>query len=459
MHPSGFTNLSLIMKNRHLPFVLTFFVFAQFVLIAQDTWEPRGDGIIPTGFEQYEISDIFIVSDDLIWAMLTDWSQIGNPIPESQRPLVIKSTDGGESWEVIEVEEAAGRSSWNIYAFDEDTAWITTQSYQPTDTGRGLFRTTDGGVTWTEKLNHSAGAGWIHFFDDQNAVCYNIGIVKVTTNEGENWETVMNIPPNGNGSAYSVATSYSIVGDTIWSGTGQGKVFRSVDKGHNWEEFDTGVADNIPSIAFANADTGILVNNDGDLWRSTDGGETWNPWSVPPGIYELTRIEGTRILVATSYEYPGFGGTNQTLYTDDLGETWVMLDNSVRAYVPVFTLKDGEVDDRLSNWHGWIGAIRLDTTAPTLHRFNMVSAVGDLLAKSEQVRLFPNPVMDQLTIQAEDLTFESVRIFDAQGQILTVQPVSASTTFSMDVSHLSSGVYILEIRTESGFIIKKVVKR
>ena len=445
------------MKKRLLPFVLTFFVFSQLTLIAQ--WEPIGYDIIPPGFEQYEISDIFIVNDDLIWATLTDWTQIGSPVPESQWPMVIKSTDGGESWQVIEVEEAPGRGSWNIYAFDEDTAWITTQSYQPTAIGRGLFLTTDGGATWTEKLNHDAGAGWVHFFDENNGVCYNIGIVQVTTDGGDTWVPVTNIPPNGNGSAYSVTTSYSIVGDTIWTGTGQGKVFRSVDKGHNWDDFGSGAADNIPSIAFADADNGLLVQNDGDLKRSTDGGESWEPIESLLGIYELTHIEGTRILVATSYEYPGIGGTNQTLYTDDLGETWVTLDNSVRAYAPVFTLKDGEEDDKISNWHGWIGTIRLDANAPTLYKFNVVSAVGDLLVRSKRVNLFPNPVVDQLTVQTDDFTFESVRIFDAQGQTLASYPVNPSTTFSMNVSHFSSGVYFLEIKTDGGFIIKKVVKQ
>lgn len=440
------------MKLRPVLLLLIALVFAPITLPGQSAWEPKGYDIIPAEFDQYEVADIFIVNDTLIWATAADWTTLGlfMPVPDTLKPLVMKSTDGGDNWEVFEVE-APGRLSWNIFAFDENTAWITTQSYQPTAFRKGLFLTTDGGATWTEKLNATAGAGWIHFFDEDNAVCYYVSLVQVTTNGGEDWEMVTDIP-NANSIYYSEGTVHSIVGDTIWHGTDQGEVFRSTDRGHNWEALSTGVSDYIPSIAFANADTGLLVQNDAYLRRSTDGGATWNIWPAPAGIYELTRIEGSQTLVATSYEFDG-EGENQTLYTDDMGESWVKVDSVIQAYVPAFSL------DESGNWHGWIGAFRTDPSAPAFHKFNdMVVSVEDLLTKAQEIRLFPNPVVDQVTVEADDFSFDHLRIFDAQGRMLVEQPVRPTMNFTLNLSALPSGIFFLEIRAEGGTIIKKVVK-
>ena len=407
--------------------------------------------------EGIEISDIFIVNDTLIWATAMDWTLIGSPVPENQHPYVLKSTDGGETWEVFEVEEAPARASEKIHAFDDSTAWIATQSWQSADIGRGLFITTDGGATWTEKLNHVAGAGPFHFFDEQNGVAWLFDHVRTTADGGQTWEPVSNPPvfqAGEGGISYSISTSYSVIGDTIWQGTSSGRVFRSIDKGHSWTAFPTVESSNIPSLAFANASTGLLIQNDGDLSRSTDGGASWEPIDGPPGIYELTRIEGTSILVATSYEYLG-EGINQTLYTDDLGESWITIDSSVQAYGPAFRLNaDGTVQ-------GWIGAIRPDADAPSLYSFEeeAIVSIKELLAKSVQVRVFPNPVVDQVTIQAEDFALESVRIMDAQGQTLAVNSTKNSSAIDMDLSRLPAGIYFLEIRTDKGAVIKKVVKK
>ncbi|BAO74986.1 T9SS type A sorting domain-containing protein [Winogradskyella sp. PG-2] len=56
------------------------------------------------------------------------------------------------------------------------------------------------------------------------------------------------------------------------------------------------------------------------------------------------------------------------------------------------------------------------------------------------------PTHGDLTISKKDAAIGNVRIFDIQGQLLQKQHIQLSTTV-IDVSHYSSGVYILKTDT------------
>jgi hypothetical protein len=78
------------------------------------------------------------------------------------------------------------------------------------------------------------------------------------------------------------------------------------------------------------------------------------------------------------------------------------------------------------------------------------------------ITVFPNPSISELRIESGELRVVKVDIFDVFGRNIGVKPVYPENSGSetvIHISHLSAGVYFLKINTETGQVIKKVVKK
>lgn len=73
-----------------------------------------------------------------------------------------------------------------------------------------------------------------------------------------------------------------------------------------------------------------------------------------------------------------------------------------------------------------------------------------------QVAIYPNPVIDRLSIEAP---VESVRLYNAVGALLPISPTLTATGATIDLSDLEPGMYLCEAITPQGKITKKVIKR
>jgi hypothetical protein len=79
------------------------------------------------------------------------------------------------------------------------------------------------------------------------------------------------------------------------------------------------------------------------------------------------------------------------------------------------------------------------------------------LSKIEGVQVFPNPTKDRLNFSSENEVIEALSIFDMQGkQVAAIKPYSRNVT--MDVAHLSSGLYIATITTPTQVGSMKIVR-
>lgn len=70
------------------------------------------------------------------------------------------------------------------------------------------------------------------------------------------------------------------------------------------------------------------------------------------------------------------------------------------------------------------------------------------------VALYPNPAKEKVVIESENML--RIRLIDIQGQVLADIECNNSNTFSLDVAHCASGIYIIEIVTERGTARKKI---
>ena len=122
---------------------------------------PVSVGLLPANFDFWSIS---VVSPDVMWAVGDSVMGFSGPTPAKARPVVLRTVDGGTTWDYRTVNQALGRFAFDIVGLDANTAIFTTNRFTAGDL-RPTFKTTDGGLTWKNITPPGfAGGVFIHFF-------------------------------------------------------------------------------------------------------------------------------------------------------------------------------------------------------------------------------------------------------------------------------------------------------
>ncbi|WP_052461100.1 T9SS type A sorting domain-containing protein [Psychroserpens mesophilus] len=107
--------------------------------------------------------------------------------------------------------------------------------------------------------------------------------------------------------------------------------------------------------------------------------------------------------------------------------------------------------------------IYFDFNAPIITNNYLTTVAEDNLSIDEftsnsSVKLFPNPVKDVLTISSK-VNLRSISIADVNGRILeTIAIVGNQVENSIDIKHLSKGVYFVTVKTDKGSSTEKMIK-
>jgi len=75
-------------------------------------------------------------------------------------------------------------------------------------------------------------------------------------------------------------------------------------------------------------------------------------------------------------------------------------------------------------------------------------------SKSLKVNIYPNPTKDIVYVEIEENA--KVEISNLQGQIVKTETLN-STTNSIDLNGINSGVYLVKVMTKEKFIVKKLI--
>jgi photosystem II stability/assembly factor-like uncharacterized protein len=234
---------------------------------------------------------------------------------------IYKSTDAGKTWMHLGLRDGEQIPALAIDPRDPNRVFaaVLGHPYGPNEE-RGIFRTTDGGVTWEKILyrNENTGGSDIEMDPKNPDVLYAAlwearqgpweygngysgtdgGLFK-STDGGATWRQLTNGLPKDLVQIYvAIAPSepnrlYATVGTTnlgaYESGAGLG-VYRSDDAGEHWTQITTdprpamriGGGDlPIPRVDPKNAD--VVYSASIVTHRSTDGGKTWTPLRGAPG--------------------------------------------------------------------------------------------------------------------------------------------------------------------------------
>lgn len=90
---------------------------------------------------------------------------------------------------------------------------------------------------------------------------------------------------------------------------------------------------------------------------------------------------------------------------------------------------------------------------------NLVTLSTNETSKRESVKIYPNPVSEQLNIEVDD-KIQSVIIFDAKGSLVrNYSENGISNGRIIDVSDLNTGIYLVKVKTKTSEFVKKVIKK
>jgi len=179
---------------------------------------------------------------------------------------IYRSDDGGDTWKFSGLSDAGQIGSLIIHPDNTDKAYaaVIGQPFRRNDT-RGVYRTSDGGVSWENVLflSDSVGAVDLEFAPDNPDIIY----AAMWRAERKPW--------------------------TIISGDPTGGVFKSIDGGESWEKKTRGLPGELTGkidFAVSPAAAGRLwaqiqaPDTLGGIYRSDDYGETWEQVKLPEKI-------------------------------------------------------------------------------------------------------------------------------------------------------------------------------
>jgi len=265
------------------------------------------------------------------------------------RGTVLRSVDGGLTWQARPVPGADSLEFRDIHAASADVAWAL--SAGPGERSR-IFHTRDGGATWTEQFRNrdpDAFYDCFAFFDGRRGIAYSDASggrtnLLATTDGGTSWSllpaSAVPAPLEGEGAFAASGGCVVAHGDRhAWVALGGpgARLFRSTDGGTSWSLHDTpivrGAAAGSTAASFLSADRGIIVGGRIDAYTSDtasaavavtrDGGATWTLASRPPRPGALFGVTWLPALGPDAVLAVGPGGL---FLSRDAGREWQVLD-------------------------------------------------------------------------------------------------------------------------------------
>ncbi|MEO1323370.1 MAG: glycosyl hydrolase [Pseudomonadota bacterium] len=277
---------------------------------------------------------------------------------------IYKSDDGGATWEKKGLEASEHISKIIVHPDDSDTLWVASQGPLWSAGGeRGIFKSTDGGETWINTLASGEYTGatdlvidprnpdrlyaamWQHH---RTVAAYvgggpESGLWK-SEDGGETWTELTTGLPDGNMGKIGLAIS-PIEPDVLYAAIEldlrEGGVWKSVDRGASWDKMsDTvsgGTGPHYYQELYASPhyfDRIYLVSNTTQI--SNDGGSTWSDLNN-----EYKHVDDHAIAFRPDdSEYILFGSDGGLYESYDHTATWRFIDN-----LPVTQFYKVAVDD------------------------------------------------------------------------------------------------------------------
>lgn len=389
-----------------------------------------------------------IVDPDHVW--VGTFNENGLPCPFS-----VKTINGGETWTFNSIPVEGNPGCVSICGWDTNTCFFVFI----TENGPSIWKTTDGGDTWSNIITTQFSGSFVNFYHAFSAdtgiamgdpVNGNFEIYR-TTNGGETWNPIpiAAIPPPLD-NEMGLNNSYSAVGNSIWFTTNKARCYHSSNQGLTWDvtEVFPGLTTDM-GICFSSALKGVIWNrpaSTNQLVVTNDGGVHWNTVVFPSGYYiqDMSRVPGWEgSFVITAFKM----GTGMVVYfTPDMFNTILVIQPGI--------LSNGAVEfyDVAT---GWLGGGESGTNE--IYKYTGILTANKKAEKSlGYLSIMPNPSSEDALIcfpVKENIKSVELKVIDITGKVIFRYPIEHSTGYAkLSSSIFESGVYIVEVLSGNNLI-------
>lgn len=414
-------------------------------LQAQLQWRTLPSAV--TNIDNQRFDDVFFINETIGWAANGAYA------------AVYKTTDGGATWTTQITEESLGGNYYfrNIKFLNENIGFLGTLN--------SLFlKTNDGGANWIPVTNLPINPGAICGLDTVGtSTVYGCGayfspayIIK-STDSGATWTSI-------DMSSYATAlVEIQFLDENIGYASGAtasgGVILKTTDGGLTWASiYNSNIAgEYVWKLQILSSNTNVIFGsveanapNNGKMIRSLDSGVNWISKEVP-----FTSVQSVGFLTENHGWMGGYTSTVGTNFpfmeTQDGGDTWT----------------DIGVGSNLNRIFFVSNTVAYASGA-TIYKFSDNNLSNPNFIETNRVPLkvaiLPNPVKDKLNISIEFTQSDHVviEIYDVTGKFiksLKIDTIDKASTknYSFDFPY-PSGAYLLNLHNDTGRQSLKFIK-
>ncbi len=373
---------------------------------------------------------------------------------------ILRTTNGGEVWDYVWDGPDTLRF-WSISGIDANHALVTGTGgkWSEGTNVTYIFRTYDGGISWTKVFERTLGfLDDVTMFNQSNG--FAIGgeidgkfLILKTTNRGKNWEYSQTAPIALDGE-YPLNTAITwLDNSTCWFATSHSRAFYTTDAGDTWDVVEIPSLQNVVTIAFKQAGEGLAASEN-SMAKTIDNGESWQ-MIFPSPVGEIHHIVNHQDIFWALIDKSIYKSINNGLNW----EKQISGEENLR-FVSFITNQNGNFgwsvgeNGSIQKYEHEITHINIDKKAEIPNQFSLQQN-------------YPNPFNPITTIQYSltNGTNVTLNIFNTLGQ--TVKSINSgfqqagSYQFVWDGTNnegdqINSGVYLYQIITDDFTVVKKM---
>jgi photosystem II stability/assembly factor-like uncharacterized protein len=407
------------MKKQSKKSFLFLILTVPFILNAQ-VWEYKNSG---TDFILLDLS-IPPGQDQIAYAA-------GSQYTVDSEGIIIKTVDGGETWETIYPLSGTVNSFTRIEFVSPLKGFVV--GWDNT-----FMMTEDGGATWVDiaagtDIYYYSG---LNFYDENNGFAMGLNLSNgldsyITNDGGITW----NLGTNTTNMA-EFASAYADE-DTLFTVGKDQVISKSEDGGENWSVINSGIQGFYNfEVFFKDQNNGIVSTEDGTLLTTHDSGLTWDSFSTGYHNFYGLNYVGDHIYAA---------GTDEDVYlSSDNGTTWEMIHNGppTATFYAIEFFNNGD-------------ALICGSQGTMLKASALILNTNTV--ENSSLTIFYRSSIKELIVNS-DLVFSSYLIYSLDGKLINEQKVTSNNTLKIDVSHLSNGNYMVVLNSDNNRRTAKFVK-